>query len=431
MLHNRLSSVLSTLTVLLITACNADVPAASDERSGTSGTSFQEAVTFGVSEVQAVSRTGFVGELDELFMRATGFGVYAYVTSDGGTWASAGSTATPDFMTNEHVSYEPNDGWTYRPLKYWPNEAADGTIDRVSFFAYAPYVDLSDVAYHDATAAMIAAAAPAFTGEGILSLPIAATAGTPKIAYSVASRPAFSVDLMYGVAAPPQEGTVVSAGMPFLDMTKEAVFDRIDYRFCHALTRVVAFADVIDNVEEPVDFLNTKLVISGIVLGGGQVLYKRGVLNLQNTEANAPKWEDKDGMVGDMTDYMATTMLHTDAGKSTDTYFAHQPLGVSTTEQSLFGLGVDGRTAAALLFIAGEANADEPRVWPLLTVTYHIIRRDGSEPYGYTDTEVTREVTLKNVEFKPSETTVLRLHFDFNEKNPTLIVDSDKYTEQW
>jgi hypothetical protein len=83
------------------------------------------------------------------------------------------------------------------------------------------------------------------------------------------------------------------------------------------------------------------------------------------------------------------------------------------------------------LFIAGEANADEPRVWPLLTVTYHIIRRDGSEPYGYTDTEVTREVTLKNVEFKPSETTVLRLHFDFNEKNPTLIVDSDKYTEQW
>lgn len=429
--YNRLYNVLLALAVLLLlTACNADNASALDDRSG-SGTLSSEAVTFGVSEVQAVSRAGFVGELDELFMRATGFGVYAYVTSDGGTWASTGSTATPDFMTNEHVSYEPNDGWTYRPLKYWPNEAADGTIDRVSFFAYAPYVDLSDVAYHDATAAMNAAADPAFTGEGILSLPTAATEGTPKIAYSVASRPAFSVDLMYGVAAPPQEGTVVSAGMPFLDMTKEAVFDRIDYRFCHALTRVVAFADVIDNVEEPVDFLNTKLVISGIVLSGGQLLYKRGVLNLQNTEANAPKWEDKDGMVGDMTDYMATTMRYTDEGKSTDTYFAHQPLGVSTTEQSLFGLGVDGRTAAALMFIAGGANADEPREWPLLTVTYHIIRRDGSEPYGYTDTEVTREVELKNVEFKPSETTVLRLHFDFNEKNPTLIVDSDKYTEQW
>ena len=419
------------IAALLLVACDTiETPVRGSEGSGATASG---AVAFSVSEVQAMSRAGFVGELNELFMHATGFGVYAYVTTDGNTWATGGSTKTPDFMLDEHVTYESTEGWVYRPLKYWPNQITED-IDRVSFFAYAPFVDIDAVAYHDPDEAMTAAADPAFTGEGILSLPGETSTGAPKIAYSVAKRPAFSVDLMYGVAAEEAsglQGAVVSEGMPFLDMTKMQTGDCLDYRFCHALTRLMAYADVIDNDDEPVDFLNTKLVISDIVLSGGQVLYKRGVLNLQNTEANTPEWEGKAGVVGSMTDYMATTMRHTDEGKFTNTYFAHQPLGVSTTEQSLFGLGVDGRTAAALMFIAGEPSAATPREWPLLTVTYHVIRRDGSEPFGYTDTEVTREVKLKNVEFEPGETTVLRLHFDFNEKNPILIVDSDKYTEQW
>ena len=456
MLHNRLYTALTSLAVLMMTACNADVPTASDERSGTSGTSFQEAVTFGVSEVQAVSRTGFVGELDELFMRATGFGVYAYITTDNRTWASAGATATPDFMTNQHVTYEGSEGWVYRPLKYWPNEAVDGTdpvdgmgggtatttaggTDRVSFFAYAPYVNTDAVPYNDAAAALAAAAIPSFAHDGILSLPDDGTQGTPKIAYCVAKKPAFSVDLMYGVAARRYfadentggQGEAVDAGMPFTDMTKQLADGRLEYRFCHALTRLTVFADIIDNEDFPTDFNNTRVVISNITIAGGQLLYKRGMLSLENTTANTPQWQDIAGAVGDMSDYIATAVKHTDEGKFSSTYFAHQPLGVTTTEQSLFGFGVDGHTAAALLFIAGEASAAEPREWPLLTVTYHVIRRDGSEPFGYTDTEVTSEVSLENVVFKPSETTVLRLHFDFNEKNPTLIVDATKFTEQW
>ena len=170
MLHNRFCTALSTLAVLLITACNADNASALDDRSG-SGTLSSEAVTFGVSEVQAVSRAGFVGELDPLFIRATGIGVYAYVTS-GTTWTAGGSTRTPNFMLNEHVTFESSQGWVYRPLKYWPNQAATpASIDRVSFFAYAPYVDLDKVPYNDAAAALTAAAADGFEYQGILSLP--------------------------------------------------------------------------------------------------------------------------------------------------------------------------------------------------------------------------------------------------------------------
>ena len=58
-------------------------------------------------------------------------------------------------MVNEKLLWNAtNQGWYYNPLKYWPNETdndsqssnatmLDGTfshIDRLTFFAYAPYV---------------------------------------------------------------------------------------------------------------------------------------------------------------------------------------------------------------------------------------------------------------------------------------------------
>ena len=448
---------------LLIAAC------AKDDQSAAEPQTAHAAVTFGVSEVQPISRTGFEGELDEWFMRATGFGVYAYVSHEGNLWLDDkgnddpaddefnGASWTPDFMLNEHVTYESSEGWVYRPLKYWPNQAATGSdpvdvlgggsatttgnIDRVSFFAYAPYVDQSLVAYDDPAEAMTAAADPAFTGEGILSLPSATTTGTPKIAYSVARRPAFSPDLMYGVAArrytsdesAGREGADVEAGMPLTDMTKVLAGDRLDYRFCHALTRLVIYADAIDNMEVPEDFNNLRIVINNITISdtpaGGQLLYKRGVLSLQNTEAGTPLWEDIAGPVGSMGDYLSTTMKRSDEGVFTNTYFAHQPLGVTTTEQSVFGLGVDGRTAAALFFIAGPVP--DPYTPPTITVDYSVIRRTALEPFGYTETRVANTLELEGVTFAPSETTVLRLHFDLNEKDPILVVDSSKYTEQW
>ena len=430
-----------SVAALLLTAC------ASDDVTTTALKA--EAVNIAVSEVQAVSRAGFVGELDPLFIRATGIGVYAYVTS-GTTWTAGGSTRTPNFMLNEHVTFESSQGWVYRPLKYWPNQAADGSnpvdgvgggtattpddIDRVSFFAYAPYVDLDAVAYHDATEAIAAADDPAFTGEGILSLPDDNTTGTPKIAYSIAPRPAFSVDLMYGVAArlylanenAGSQGANVEEGMPFTDMTKLQADGQLEYRFQHALTSFTAYIDIIDNEDFPTDFANTRVVISNITITGGQLLYKRGVLSLLNTTANTPLWEDIAGPVGDMSDYIATAVKRSNEGTSVSARFAHQPLGVTTTEQSVFGLGVDGRTTAALLFIAGPRTAD-----PVIKVTFHVMKRDASEESGYSDKEVTQSAVLKDVEFLPGHNTVLRMHIDFTESDPVLTVDPTKFTEQW
>lgn len=78
-------------------------------------------------------------------LQSAGFGVFAYYTG-ADNWATAGAGTTPNFMYNQQVSYE--GGWTYSPVKYWPNDnnSADGsgaegsqTNSYVSFFAYAPY----------------------------------------------------------------------------------------------------------------------------------------------------------------------------------------------------------------------------------------------------------------------------------------------------
>lgn len=77
-------------------------------------------------------------------------------------WESTTLTpsTTPNFMYNQQVTGTPSGDplvagtWSYSPLKYWPNDFADGNVDNqdpaaqgsttyggnVSFFAYAPYV---------------------------------------------------------------------------------------------------------------------------------------------------------------------------------------------------------------------------------------------------------------------------------------------------
>ena len=86
----------------------------------------------------------------ESALQGAGFGVFAYYT--GATaWESAKASATPNFMYNQQVTWS-SDHWTYTPVKYWPNDnyPADNTgatgsqtHSYVSFFAYAPYSDMS------------------------------------------------------------------------------------------------------------------------------------------------------------------------------------------------------------------------------------------------------------------------------------------------
>ena len=122
-----------------------------------------------------VTRAGFQGDIStNALLQAHSFGVFAYYTGTYGYGGWQGATYTAEspknaenqaanFMYNQKVTY--SSGWSYEPVKYWPNEISNTDVDdqendadtnpawgggqyngtlsnggNVSFFAYAPYV---------------------------------------------------------------------------------------------------------------------------------------------------------------------------------------------------------------------------------------------------------------------------------------------------
>ena len=129
----------AVLTVLLAAACSSDDGPATEEPA---------AVNFSAT-VPAFQTRSIVS--DNAGLQGVGFGVFAYYTGSS-AWATAGTTATPNFMYNQQVQWSevspPTYAWTYTPVKFWPNDnqpaddtGATGSQEHnyVSFFAYAPY----------------------------------------------------------------------------------------------------------------------------------------------------------------------------------------------------------------------------------------------------------------------------------------------------
>ena len=67
----------------------------------------------------------------------TDIGVFAYFTH--GDFNE--NTSTPNFMYNQPVKKQTDGTWFYSPVKFWPDNK---TADKISFFAYAPYVNESE-----------------------------------------------------------------------------------------------------------------------------------------------------------------------------------------------------------------------------------------------------------------------------------------------
>lgn len=135
-------------------------------------------------------------------------GIFAYYTGSS-NWTAAN---TPNFMFNQPVTRTANNTpWTYSPVKYWPNNEAD----KLSFFAYAPYVKEAS------------GSNPSFAGD-------ATTPGYPALGYTVPTKEADQTDLL--------------AAVPLLDQTYESNSGKVSFAMQHALTRVAIFMKSGDNV---------------------------------------------------------------------------------------------------------------------------------------------------------------------------------------
>jgi len=324
-------------SALMLTACSSENDVVQNTAPQT--TVQNQAVGFDIytPAATAVTRAGLEGTMTTSRLQRSeyeggGFGVYAYLVEDAITAAGdAAAEATdyvtwqnrttpskaPNFMVNEKLLWNAtNQGWYYNPLKYWPNEtdydsqtspaemigsASTSHLDRLTFFAYAPYVSAG------------VAAAPGINQltnkVGALAAdPTSTTAGTTveaSVGYTASlDDPDKAVDLLWGVA--PAGGLTYNAvngrtvnvpeGEPLIDMTKPDVNTNMKFLFQHALARInVTAVAAIDQIGaggtlDP----NTKITIDEITLTG--YFGETGILNLDNPIKNVANWVDVNGV---------------------------------------------------------------------------------------------------------------------------------------
>ena len=264
---------LAVLTVMTFAACSeqsdftqADIVNAAVENANTP-------IGFGVyTGGQGNTRAGIAGPITTEVLKTydavtpantVGFGVFAYNTATT-DWTS-GTHVGPNFMYNQHVYF--NSSWQYSPLKYWPNgiDAANAAnapsntatqeasnIQKLSFFAYAPYVDV----YTDAATATAASKSLGdVTGDatsGITALSANNVDNTdPAVTYKLANASSTSaVDLLWGTRGQTTyresdntDNTVdpLSTETPYnynVNLTKQTTTERVNFLFKHALAQV-------------------------------------------------------------------------------------------------------------------------------------------------------------------------------------------------
>ena len=223
--------------------------------------------------------------------------MFGYYTDNG----SYDQYAKPNFMYNQQVKYVTS-AWTYEPVKYWPNEygstAQSDDVDRVSFFAYAPWVKtVPTTGAIDIGSETDPAKIAQLQNYNITGMTTNSASGDPFIKYVVDWKPATSVDLLWGVVANPSEfspiaGTVsLTAGLPFKDLVKENYDKNVKFNLRHALARlniqIDAFVDGTTAANAVAN--NNKIFVRAITFEG---FATKGALNLNNTTADTPLWMD-------------------------------------------------------------------------------------------------------------------------------------------
>lgn len=266
------------------------------------------AVGFDAYLQRATTRAGVTGDIDIAKLRGTaddylpGFGVFAYYTNNN----EYDPQSIPNFMYNQQVKWN-GSYWTYDPIMYWPNEYGSNAIsddnDKVTFFAYAPYV-----AVVPSTGKIVA------TGEetkyGITGMSRNIANGDPLIKYLVSFDEDKKVDLCWGVCDDPQWNTINDGtqlindtkGLPWLNVERPLLAaakdvtpnQKVKFTFKHALAQLAvnvdAYVDGTDNtnIVDP----KSRIYIRSITFTG---FATKGTLNLNNEIANKAHWLDYNG----------------------------------------------------------------------------------------------------------------------------------------
>ena len=433
----------------MLASCSENYEPAVSQGNNTPAVKGETPVGFGVYTERDVTRAGRLGPIntDSLKKADAGFGVFAYYTNA----LDYTSRETPNFMYNQGVTYDETNGWTYEPVKYWPNEYGDAAIstdqDKVSFFAYAPFVESDGngvVADGDGTTTA--------KGSGIMGFTKNTYSGDPLVKYQTNFNVANQVDLCWGTVhsdnANGQWGLVnggaqtFTAGMPWIDVEHPAKIDqKMKFNFRHALAQLNVQIDVDADFEAHGDENDgadsqTKVYVREITFGGGIAL--KGALNLNNTEANVARWMDysglgelkattdgitvkdgrKDGKEGASA---ATNEKVTGLNPAIISDTGNTTVGVTEKPVNLFNTGAQKNAADSLA--ASIHVIPMPDEALTVTIVYDVettdpklagYLSDGKTHGSSIENRITKEVTFNNGGLKSGYKHTLKLHLGLN-----------------
>ena len=383
----------------------------------------------------ATTRAGSTGTITtaQLLAQKGGFGVFAYMKGTNGatdcyttgTW----NEAAPNFMYNQLISgtdaVAPE--WSYTPIKYWPNDFANGNVDnktgagetnnaqgsanagKVSFFAYAPYI---------AVTASTGAPTSAYTPDyGITALTNNTATTEPKVTYKFkytstspydyTTAAADNIDLLWGMRGSAEVYNLANGGTSAalgadgynIDLTKQTTGEKINFKFKHALAKIGGTAglkvmlDVDNNAAGALDSKSNVSIQSIVIEGVEDKIATTGVFNIAKGEWESPTLD---------TNYEQTELLnitHATDGVDANIFTAvgtpytyssgwnHE--GVTNTAKPIFTSG----TPAEFYLIPGVANQEIK-----VTITYQVRTYDENVSGNY----VTVNQTISNIVTLPA-----------------------------
>lgn len=406
----RIVLSISVITALLA-SCNVNVDVVDENERGKADSL---SVGFGVYVNRGVStKAGKTGDMTTTSLQEAdaGFGVFSYY----GNGALYNETSKPDFMYNEKVTHDSQYGkWDYHPVKYWPNEfgaaASSEAADRLTFFAYAPYVEVTP------TTGIVTASGDSAT-TGIIGLSRNIAAGDPKVMYSANLMPGAGVDLCWGVAADTFMSSVdgnnnhVEKGHPFLNVIKPKTGDRLTFNFHHALAQLNVQVDADVDVESHATSevaMGTRIYVRSVTFSG---FTTRGSLNLNSvadgTAGSGPVWNDISGTGRIKRDPITIYDGRTDGLEAMAADVNEVPATLNPTIiQTGSSVGVTNTTVN--LFNSTEATAPvmvipTSGVPVKVTIVYDIETADPSLP-GFLSDGTTHGISMENTITKTVQT---------------------------
>lgn len=404
---------------------------------------------------EAVTRIGTIGNVTELRDHG-GFGVFAYHTH--GDYSPA---AMPNFMYNQQVvgSAAATPVWSYSPIKYWPNDTqADAEAagisankDKLSFFAYAPYIPMNIIRSADGVVLDAPGGNPKTQGIIQITPKDGSTAGDVKIAYEGGTSK-LADELLFGVAEGVAPATVpwtgvdgiatpIPAGMPFKSLVKPADNTTIKFYFKHALTRLKMSVVAAKNQVGPgpaahafwvdgADPNKTKILIEKITIN--RPVHTGGVLNLNNTVAGEPEWEDLAAHASGTFIIDKNHALDDDVlGYDADPAVAFAREGVTTTAKPVFGshpidpADPTGPKYDDYYLLIPETATTAPATTSI-TIEYHVMTQDPNLPGQVSDVKntITKTIPVQLV-LEKAKSYEIRMVLGVNS------VDLDVAVENW